>query len=197
MTQDFHGISNPKLILFTAPSGAGKTTIVHRLLDIDSRLAFSVSACTRKKRDYEIEGQHYHFLTEEEFKRKIQQDEFVEWEEVYPGAFYGTLYSEIKQLTEKGKAVLFDIDVKGSLSIKKKFGNRALAIFIKPPSLEILKERLRNRKSENDETLAKRLERADYEMTFENKFDAVVINDSLEHAVQEAEKLIGKFLQQP
>lgn len=186
-----------KLIIFTAPSGAGKTTIVHRLLDVDQRLAFSVSACTRKKRDYEIEGKHYHFLTEEEFKRKVEQGEFVEWEEVYQGVFYGTLFSEIEQLSKQGKAVLFDIDVKGALTIKQKFGSRALAIFVKPPSMDILKERLRNRNSENDETLAKRLQRAEYEMTFEDKFDAIVVNDSLDHAVQEAEKLIGKFLEQP
>lgn len=186
-----------KLIIFTAPSGAGKTTIVHRLLDVDDRLAFSVSACTRERRANEIDGRHYHFVTAEEFKQKVEQGAFVEWEEVYPGTFYGTLFSEIDRHTKQNKAVLFDIDVKGALTIKEKFGSRALAIFVKPPSLEILKERLRNRKSESEEMLAKRLQRAEYELTFHDKFDAIIVNDSLDHAVEEAEKLIGKFLEQP
>lgn len=184
-----------KLILFTAPSGAGKTTIVHRLLNADKRLAFSVSATTRKKREKETEGLDYYFLSEQAFKEKVRKGEFVEWEEVYSGVFYGTLISEVERLTKDGKAVLFDIDVKGALNIKKKFGDSALAIFVKPPSLEILKERLRNRKSENDESMTKRMERAEYEMSFENKFDTVVVNDNLEQAVAEAKMKVGRFLE--
>ncbi len=184
-----------KLIIFTAPSGAGKTTIVHRLLDINPQLAFSVSATTRKKRDYEIDGKHYHFISEGEFKSKIQKGDFVEWEEVYPGIFYGTLISEVERLSGEGKAIVFDIDVKGALQIKEKYGDLALAIFVKPPSIETLKERLTNRNSESDETMTKRLERVNYEMTFEKKFDKVLVNDNLDGAVSEAERIIGRFLE--
>ncbi len=185
----------PKLIIFTAPSGAGKTTIVHRLLDADNRLAFSVSACTRPKRDYEIGGKHYYFISQQEFKDKANKGEFIEWEEVYPGIFYGTLASEVERLSKEGKAVVFDIDVKGALSIKQKYADNALTIFIKPPSLEILRERLKNRKSENDETLTKRLDKASYEMTFANRFDRVIVNDNLEKAVKEVQQIIGRFLE--
>ena len=188
---------SPKLIIFTAPSGAGKTTIVYRLLDLDKRLAFSVSATTRKKREKEIDGKHYHFLSEKEFKDKVKKGEFVEWEEVYPGIFYGTLLNEVERLTKQGKTIVFDIDVKGALSIKKKYGDKALAIFVKAPSLQALKERLRTRNSENDASMTKRLAKADYEMSFENKFDKTIVNDDLEKAVNEAEKIVGRFLELP
>lgn len=184
-----------KLILFTAPSGAGKTTIVHRLLDADKRLAFSVSATTRKRREKEIEGKDYYFLSEQAFKERVSNGEFVEWEEVYAGIFYGTLISEVERLTNEGKAILFDIDVKGALNIKKQFGERALAIFVQPPSLEVLKERLHKRKSENDESLTKRMERAAYEMSFADKFDMIVVNDNLESAVEDAKQKVGRFLE--
>lgn len=186
-----------KLILFTAPSGAGKTTIVHRLLNADSRLAFSVSATTRKKREKETDGKDYYFLSEQEFKTRVGKGDFVEWEEVYAGHFYGTLKSEVERLAANGKAILFDIDVKGALNIKRQYGDSAFAIFVQPPSLEILKERLRRRKSENDESLTKRMERAEYEMSFADKFDTVVVNDNLEHAVEEAKQKIGRFLELP
>ncbi|HXH19876.1 MAG TPA: guanylate kinase [Chitinophagales bacterium] len=189
-------VDDAKLIIFTAPSGAGKTTIVHRLLEADSRLAFSVSACTRKKRPNETNGKHYYFLTEEQFKKKIENGEFIEWEEVYPGIFYGTLSSEVERIARQGKAVVFDIDVKGALNIKNKFGNKALAIFVKPPSLEALRERLKRRNSEDEQSLAKRLERVSYELSFENCFDHVIVNDDLDKAVKEARLIIGKFLEQ-
>ncbi|GIV33959.1 MAG: guanylate kinase [Chitinophagales bacterium] len=185
-----------KLIIFTAPSGAGKTTIVHRLLDMDSRLKFSVSATTRKKRDYEVDGKHYYFLTEEEFKSKIQKGEFIEWEEVYPGVFYGTLASEVERLTRAGKAIVFDIDVKGALRLKEKYGDAALTIFVKPPSLQVLRERLANRNSENTQSMVKRLERIKFEMSFEDRFDRVLVNDDLDKAVAEAKKIIDAFLSQ-
>lgn len=196
MTHHALRISQPKLLIFTAPSGAGKTTIVHRLLHADKRLAFSVSATTRKKRDQETDGKDYYFLSQQEFKERVKKEEFIEWEEVYSGIFYGTLKSEVERLAKENKAILFDIDVKGALNIKRQYGNNALAIFVQPPSLAVLKERLRNRNSENDASMTKRIERAEYEMSFADKFDTVVVNDRLEEAVADATMKIGRFLEQ-
>jgi guanylate kinase len=186
-----------KVIIFCAPSGSGKTTIVKHLLSIDPRLAFSVSACTRTQRANEVHGKDYYFLSHDEFKQRISNDEFLEFEEVYGGNFYGTLKSEVERIWAQGKAVLFDVDVVGGLNIKNYFGDKALAIFVKPPSVEVLEERLRFRSTETEETLKMRVEKAVHELVFENKFEHVLLNEHLETALEEAEELITKFLGEP
>ncbi|NTW31763.1 MAG: guanylate kinase [Bacteroidetes bacterium] len=183
-----------KLIIFSAPSGAGKTTIVHQLLASRDDLEFSISACSRPKRTNEIDGVDYYFISVEEFKSKIKNDEFLEWEEVYENSFYGTLKSEVERIWAKGKHVIFDVDVVGGLNIKKYGQQRALAIFVMPPSIEILEERLNNRSSETSETLKKRLEKANYELTFANKFDRIIINDNLESAIKESKATVEEFI---
>jgi len=184
----------PKLIALTAPSGAGKTTIARHLLSTFDELAFSVSATTREKRAHETDGKDYYFLTKEEFERRIKNDEFVEWEEVYEGQFYGTLKSEIERILAIGKYVIFDIDVKGATSIKRVYGDDAMVVFIKPPSPEVLFERLRNRKTESQKSLEKRIARAKRELTYEDKFDKVLMNDDLDIALRDAEQLIKDSL---
>ncbi len=170
-----------KAIIFSAPSGSGKTTLVRYLLDNNSDLDFSVSASTRDRRGRtEQDGKDYHFLTPETFKQKIDNDEFVEWEEVYEGNFYGTLKSEIQRIWDAGKNVIFDVDVKGGINLKKYFGDKALSIFVKVPSLEVLTERLKDRGTETEESLSRRLFKVKFEMTFEDKFDVVLLNDDLE-----------------
>lgn len=183
-----------KLIIITAPSGAGKTSIVRRLLNKIDQLAFSISATTRKKRPHEKEGVDYYFISHEEFKKRIENGDFAEWEEVYENQFYGTLKSEIERIWALDKHIIFDIEVKGAQNIKKTYGDQALAIFIKPPSFEELIERLKRRKTENEKSLKKRIIRAKKELEYENKFDCVVVNDVLESAVQDAEKIIESFL---
>jgi guanylate kinase len=184
-----------KLIIFSAPSGSGKTTIVKELLARNSYLDFSISACTRDKRGRnEIHGKDYYFLTPEEFKIKIDNNEFVEWEEVYVGAFYGTLKSEIDRIWAQGKHVIFDVDVKGGLQIKEHYKDRALAIFVKIPSMEILEERLRGRNTDSEESISRRLFKAKFEMAFQDKFDMVIVNDDLEKAVSVAQKAIDEFI---
>ncbi|CVK15801.1 MAG: guanylate kinase [Apibacter sp.] len=183
-----------KLIIFSAPSGAGKTTIVHYLLSIFPEISFSISCTTRPKRENEVDGKDYYFLTEKEFEEKIKNNEFIEHEEVYKGRFYGTLHSEIKRLWNQGKHVIFDIDVKGGLNLKKQFKDRALAIFIAPPSLKDLEERLKNRNTENLESLLARIQKADQELSFAKDFDAVIINDNLEKAQKRARTLVKNFL---
>lgn len=183
-----------KLIIFTAPSGAGKTTIVRHLLKNRRDVSFSISACTRPPRHGEVNGMDYYFLSTDEFKRKVDQGDFVEYEEVYENQFYGTLKSEIDRLWSEGKHVLFDIDVKGALSIKRAFGTQALSIFVKPPSFEILKQRLINRRTEDETSLRKRIQRVKEEMTYERHFDVTLVNNDLEVALKEAERIVDSFL---
>ena len=183
-----------KLIVFTAPSGAGKTTIVRSLLNTFDKLAFSVSATTRAKRDGEVHGRDYYFIGVDEFKSLRQVNAFLEWEEVYENQFYGTLKSEVERLWKEGKCVIFDIDVKGALNIKKAYPAETLTVFVKPPSPEILFERLRNRKSENEESLQKRMNRAAFELTFEKHFDIVLVNDILEDALKNATDITERWL---
>lgn len=183
-----------KLIIFSAPSGSGKTTIVKELLAHNSNLGFSISACTRDKRGRsEQNGQDYYFMTPDEFRQKIDEDAFVEWEEVYPGAYYGTLKSEIERIWESGKHVIFDVDVKGGLALKNYYKERALAIFVKVPSLEILEDRLRARGTETEESLSKRIFKMKFEWSFQDKFDVVLVNDELKKAVKEAQELFINF----
>lgn len=185
-----------KLIIFSAPSGSGKTTIVKHLLATNANFGFSISACTRDKRGRSEEnGKDYYFLTPAEFKQKIDAHEFVEWEEVYPGAYYGTLKSEIERVWELGKHVLFDVDVRGGLSIKEHYGDRALAVFVKVPSEEELAQRLRGRGTETEDSLSRRLFKVKFEMSFQNQFDVILVNDDLDTALAKAQKLVDDFLQ--
>lgn len=187
-------MSKGKLIIFSAPSGSGKTTLVHHLLSkSELKLAFSVSATSRTKRPNETHGKDYYFLSVDEFKKSISKDEFLEWEEVYSDQFYGTLRSEIDRIHSEGKHVMFDVDVVGGLNIKKQFGDDALAVFVKPPSIEELENRLRNRSTESEEGLKKRVGKAAEEMEYTNQFDVVLVNDNLERAKAEAEKLVADF----
>ena len=179
-----------KLLLFAAPSGAGKTTIVRHLLNRYENLSFSTSATTRPKRPHETDGKDYYFVDPEQFQALIENDGFVEWEEVYKGLFYGTLKKEVERLWGEGKFIIFDIDVKGAVSIKQAYPDEAVAIFVKPPSLESLRERLTARGTEDETNLAKRLDRAAEEMSYESRFDIVLVNDNLQEALQSAEQLI-------
>jgi guanylate kinase len=188
-------MSSGKAIIFSAPSGSGKTTIVKHLLKNNPHLGFSISACTRDKRGRdEQNGKDYYFLTPEEFKSKIDDNAFVEWEEVYEGNFYGTLKEEIERIWNEGKAVIFDVDVKGGLHLKEYFGANALAIFVKVPSLDELSSRLRDRGTESEESLSRRLYKAKFEMSFEDKFDVSLVNDDMEKSFLEAETLVNNFL---
>jgi guanylate kinase len=183
-----------KAIIFSAPSGSGKTTIVKHLIENNPDLGFSISASTRDKRGRtEKNGKDYYFLSPQEFKKKIDNDEFVEWEEVYAGNFYGTLKSEVARVWKEGKNVIFDVDVKGGLNLKKFFGDRGLAIFVKVPSLEVLKERLNDRGTETPESLSRRLFKAEFEMGFCDKFDVVLLNETLEKSLAEAQRLYDDF----
>ncbi len=188
-------MSQGKAFIFAAPSGSGKTTIVKRLLDNNPNLGFSISASTRDKRGRtEEDGKDYYFLSKEEFKQKIDEDDFIEWEEVYEGNFYGTLKSEIQRIWDSGNHVIFDVDVKGALNLKKYFGDSALAVFVKVPSIEILKERLKDRGTESEESLSRRLYKAEFEMTFEDKFDVTLLNGDLEESFEKAQNLVDDFL---
>lgn len=184
-----------KCIIVCAPSGAGKTTIVRHLLGRFSDLTFSVSATSREPRRDEENGVHYHFISSKDFRSKIDHDEFLEWEEVYADQFYGTLKSEIDRIWEKGHHVIFDVDVEGGVNLKEIFGNRALALFVKPPSLQVLEERLRSRKTETEESLQKRLSKAERELGYEKKFDDTVINDKLDEACNIAAEKVKTFLE--
>lgn len=183
-----------KLIVITAPSGAGKSSIVKKLLHHKPELAFSVSCTTRTKRDGESDGQHYYFISVEEFKRKISTGEFVEHEEVYGNQFYGTLKAELERIWNERKVVLFDIDVKGAINLKKQFGEDCLTIFIAPPSKESLANRLKNRGTENAKTLKERIKRSEEELTFAEKFDSIVVNKDFDTAYMRVKNLVTAFL---
>lgn len=183
-----------KLFIFSAPSGSGKSTIVQHLIQQDLGLAFSISATSRPPRPNEREGREYYFLSPEMFRERISRDEFVEWEEVYPGKYYGTLRSELNRIWADGKHALFDIDVMGGLNLKKQFGPQACAVFVSPPSLEVLEQRLRTRGTDTEASVRERLAKAEQEMQFAPRFDHIVVNDRLEEALQEAEQLVRNFL---
>ena len=183
-----------KVIIFCAPSGSGKTTIVKHLLEENNNLGFSISACTRDKRGREEEnGKDYHFLTPDDFKTSIDKNEFIEWEEVYPGAFYGTLKSEIERLWSEGKHVLFDVDVQGGLNLKKYFGDKSLAVFVQPPSVEVLEQRLRGRGTDDEDSISRRLFKVNFEMSFKNQFDTILINDVMSDSFKKAQNLVDQF----
>ena len=185
-----------KLIIFSAPSGSGKTTLVHHLLQQpELNLAFSVSAASREKRPNEVDGKDYYFISPEEFQQKIKEDAFVEWEEVYKNNYYGTLKSEVERLLNEGKNVIFDIDVKGGLNIKKQYPDNSLAIFVQPPSITELKHRLETRQTETPEKIKMRIDKADEEMQYAKDFDVIIINDDLEKAKEEAYHTVKSFLE--
>lgn len=187
-------INEGKVIIFSAPSGAGKTTIVRALLDSLSELSFSISACSRDPRGQEVNGKDYHFIGIEGFKNKIKNNEFVEWEEVYQDHFYGTLNSELIRIWNANKTVVFDVDVKGGMSLKKKFGKKALAIFVMPPSLMVLEERLRNRNTDSEQKIQQRLEKAEQEIALSSGFDVILKNDQLDNAISDAKAIVNQFL---
>jgi guanylate kinase len=183
-----------KAIIVSAPSGAGKTTIVKHLLETFPQLAFSVSACSRQMRENEKDGLDYYFISPEEFREKICLDEFVEWQEVYPGNYYGTLKSEMVRIVAVGRVPIFDVDVVGGLNLKKYFGENGLAIFVQPPSIEVLEERLINRKSESEASIKKRLAKAEKELSLADKFDKIILNDDLQKAFNQAVDDVAAFL---
>lgn len=185
--------SNIKLIIISAPSGCGKTTIAREILKRHPEFYFSVSATTRQKRDNEVDGKDYYFITKNEFEKMIEQDELIEWQKIYDD-YYGTPVSEIQKGSENSTAIIFDIDVLGALNIKKKFPDNTITIFIDVPSVEVLKDRLKNRKTEDEETFRKRIERIEMEMKQKEFFDFIVINDDLSKAVNEVEKIINNNL---
>ena len=185
-----------KLIIFSAPSGAGKTTIVQHLLKKVPELEFSISATTRKARGEEVNEKDYYFISKEEFLHRIAKKQFVEFEEVYSGTFYGTLRTEIERIWQHGKTVIFDIDVEGGLHLKRKYEDQALAIFVQPPSLEVLKERLAGRGTDSKEKLAERFIKAEKELNYAPQFDIILKNHDLQTACSEAEELVRNFLSQ-
>lgn len=184
-----------KLIIVSAPSGSGKTTIVKHILGMGLPLQFSVSACSRKPRMNETDGKDYHFISPDEFRKHIEMQAFVEWEEVYEGCFYGTLRTEVERIWQSGNHVIFDVDVKGGLNIKKQFPENSLALFIRPPSMAELENRLRNRSTDSEEVIITRLAKAEYELSFAGGFDKIIVNNVLEEALQEAEKIIRDFIE--
>lgn len=184
-----------KVIIFSAPSGAGKTTVVRHLLKSRTDVAFSVSATTRGPRTGELEARDYYFLSHHDFEKQIVEDGFVEWEQVYDGLFYGTLKAEVERLWAANKVVLFDVDVAGGINLKKIYGEKALSIFIKPPSLDILEQRLRSRATESEEKLTERITKARLEMNFERDFDEVLLNDKLADTLETASALCTHFIE--
>lgn len=183
-----------KLIILTAPSGSGKSTIAGKLLNDFENIAFSVSATTRQPRKDETDGLHYHFISEKEFKEKISHDEFLEWEQVYDGTYYGTLRSDIENLRNKGYFTLLDIDVKGALNIKQQFKGEALGIFIKPPSIEVLEQRLKNRGTDSERKIRERLKKSKSELLYAGRFDHVVVNEKLDKAYGKVKEIVEKFM---
>lgn len=185
-----------KLIIFSAPSGSGKTTVVQHLLKkFSKQLGFSISATTRKPRPTETNGREYYFLEPEDFNQKISNHEFLEFEQVYSGIYYGTLWSEVHRIWNEGKAVIFDVDVIGGVNLKKQFGDNALSVFLRPPSLEILMQRLRARSTEVEHQLNERINKAQFELGHEDKYDIVLINDVLQQTLLDSEKIILEFLE--
>ena len=184
-----------KLLIFSAPSGAGKTTIVKHLLTKDFKLEFSISATNRPMRPNEVDGKDYHFLSTKDFQSRIDKGDFLEWEEVYKGCFYGTLKSEVDRITQNGNNVIFDVDVVGGLNIKEYYGDRALAVFIQPPSVDELESRLRGRSTESEEVIRNRVDKFIYELSYAKRFDTIIVNDKLKVALNEAEEKLTKFLQ--
>ncbi|MCL2041547.1 MAG: guanylate kinase [Bacteroidales bacterium] len=185
---------NHKVIIISSPSGGGKTTIMHRLMEYVPELEFSISACSRSPRQGEVEGKDYYFLTEDDFKSKIAEDAFLEHVEVYAGKFYGTLKSEVQRIWDKGSYVIFDVDVVGGCRLKDYFKDQALSIFIKPPNVAVLRERLLLRKTESPESIDIRVSRAEFELSFADKYDVIIVNDSLETAVEQTQKAVVDFL---
>lgn len=183
-----------KCLIFSAPSGAGKTTVVRHLLHQRSDLAFSISATSRLPRKGEVEGRDYYFLSAKDFMKKMEDGEFIEWEEVYKTVYYGTLKSEVERIWREGKTVVFDVDVVGGVHLKKYFGEQALSVFIKAPDVATLEARLRGRATESEEELNKRLAKASFEMSFADKFDRVLINDTLADTLKQAESLVQEYL---
>ncbi len=183
-----------KILIITAPSGAGKTSITHYLMKVFPVLMFSVSAATRPRREQETDGVDYHFISEEEFKQKIHQKDFAEWEMVYEGKYYGTLKSELKRIWGLGRVPVLDIDVKGALHIRQQYPENVLSIFVQPPSVEALKKRLMSRGTETGESLTARINKASYELSFHDHFDRSIMNDSLDKACGEAREIVAEFL---
>ncbi len=186
-----------KAIIFSAPSGAGKTTIVKHLLQLDLGLEFSISACSRPPRKQELDGRDYYFMSVEDFRKHITQDDFLEWEEVYRDHYYGTLKTELYRIWRKQRHVVFDVDVVGGLNLKNYFGRNALAIFVQPPSMQELEKRLRDRSTDTDDKIRNRMEKAGDEMKSAGQFDVVLVNDNLEDTLLRGEKMVRDFLDQP
>jgi guanylate kinase len=187
-------MQDQKIIVITAPSGAGKTSITRYLLKTIDKLAFSISATTREPRGYEKDKTDYYFISEQEFRQKIQRNEFVEWEMVYEGKYYGTLKSELERIWNMGKIPLLDIDVKGAIHVRQQYGQNSLTIFVEPPSVEELKQRLLSRGTETEESLQARVNKASFEISFKHSFDKVIVNDQLERACREAEEAVKDFI---
>ncbi len=188
--------SENKLIIITAPSGAGKTSITHYLLRTFPQLSFSISAATRQRRDFEKDKVDYYFISQEEFQQKIQDNEFVEWEMVYEGKYYGTLKSELQRIWDLEKIPLLDIDIKGAIHVQKQYPQSCLSIFVEPPSVEELKKRLLSRGTETEESLHARISKANYEISFKHSFNKIVVNDRLDRACKEAEEIVREFIGQ-
>jgi len=183
-----------RIIIITAPSGAGKTSITHYLLRTFPQLAFSISVATRKPRGFEKDKVDYYFVSEKEFQKKIQQDEFVEWEMVYEGKYYGTLKSELRRIWDLGKIPLLDIDIKGAIHVQKQYPKNSLSIFVDPPSVQELKKRLESRGTESKESLQARVNKASFEISFKQSFNRIIVNDDLNRACKEAEKIVSQFI---
>lgn len=183
-----------KTVIFSAPSGSGKSTIVHHILELHPEMEFSVSAASRAPRGKEQDGIDYYFITPEEFTKKIENNEFVEYEQVYKGRYYGTLKKEVQRIWNKGNVIIFDVDVQGGLNLKKYFGEKALSVFIQAPSIEVLKERLINRGTDSEADIEARISKAAEEMTYADRFDYILINDKLEKAFADIDKVVDEFL---
>jgi len=187
-------MKHDRMIIVSAPSGAGKSTIVRHLLEAGLGLEFSVSATSRPLRLGEQDGREYYFITSDEFRKRIDAGELLEWQEVYPGSYYGTLRSEVTRIHANGHSPVFDVDVVGGINIKKMYGDQALALFIRPPSFEVLEARLRNRGTDSEASLQKRLDKVRWELEFADKFDCIILNDKLEDALAESERVVREFL---